>query len=217
MSIATKKGDSGQTSLIGGIRLSKADLRVEAYGNVDELNAALGFARSISRNGEISSWTLDIQKSLFRVGAALATPGQETREKPGGKRGEKKNASAVTEEDVNHLTELVHAIEAKPGILSDWSIPGAWTESAAFEVARTVCRRAERSIVRLIEHGSAGHESAEQERTKNATAVPAQVLPYMNRLSDLLWLFGRLLELESGVDSRLRDEQHKGARWSKAW
>ena len=191
MSIATKKGDGGQTSLVGGIRLSKADLRVEAYGTVDELNAALGFARSISRNGEISSWTLDIQKALFRVGSALATPSKA-----------QKGSPMVTEEDVNHLTNLVHSIEAREGILADWSIPGASTEAAAFEVARTVCRRAERSIVRLVENG---------------TVIPAQVLPYMNRLSDLLWLFGRLLELESGVDSRLRDEQHKGARWSKAW
>lgn len=191
MSIATKKGDGGQTSLVGGIRLSKADLRVEAYGTVDELNAALGFARSISGNDEISSWTLDIQKALFRVGSALATPTEAQKEAP-----------MVTEEDVNHLTNLVHSIEAKEGILSDWSIPGASREAAAFEVARTVCRRAERSIVRLIESG---------------TGIPAQVLAYMNRLSDLLWLFGRLLELESGVDSRLRDEQHKGARWSKAW
>jgi cob(I)alamin adenosyltransferase len=191
VSIATKKGDGGQTSLVGGLRLSKADLRVEAYGTVDELTAALGFARSISNNAEVSSWTLEIQKSLFRVGSVLATPSES-----------QKGAPTVTAEDVNHLTDLVHSIEAKEGILSDWSIPGASTEAAAFEVARTVCRRAERAIVRLIEDG---------------TGIPAQVLSYMNRLSDLLWLFGRLLELESGVDSRLRDEQHKGARWSKAW
>lgn len=191
MSIATKKGDGGQTSLVGGLRLSKANLRVEAYGTVDELNAALGFARSISGNAEVSSWTLEIQKSLFRVGSALATLSEA-----------QKSGPMVTEEDVNQLTNLVHAIEAREGILSDWSIPGASTQAAAFEVARTVCRRAERAIVRLIEDG---------------TEIPAQVLPYMNRLSDLLWLFGRLLELESGVDSGLRDEQHKGARWSKAW
>lgn len=191
MSIATKTGDKGQTSLPGGVRVSKADLRVEAYGTIDELNAALGFARSICSNAEISSWTEDIQKSLFRVGSALATP-SETR----------KPTPMLTEVDVNHLTDLVHSIEAKEGILSDWSLPGAHPEAAAFEIARTVCRRAERSIVRLIEDGA---------------AADSQALPYINRLSDLLWLFGRLLELEFGVDSRLRDEQHKGARWSKAW
>ena len=106
--------------------------------------------------------------------------------------------------DVDSLTDLVHAIEDREGILSDWSLPGAHTEAAAFDVARTVCRRAERCIVRLIEDGDAGR------------APHPQVLPYINRLSDLIWLFGRLLERESGVDSRLRGEQHKGARWSKA-
>ena len=191
MSIATMHGDKGQTSLPGGVRVSKADLRVEAYGTIDELNAALGFARSICPNAEICSWTAEIQKTLFRVGSALAIPSEGT-----------KGATTITAEDVNHLTDLVHSIEAKEGILSDWSLPGAQTEAAAFEIARTVCRRAERSIVRLIEGG---------------TAVHPQVLPYINRLSDVIWLFGRLLELESGIDSRLRDEQHKGARWSKAW
>ena len=194
MSIATKQGDGGQTSLVGGIRVSKADLRVEAYGTIDELNAALGFARSICTNAEVSSWTCDIQKTLFHIGSALATAPES-----------KKGAAPLTAEDVDWLTALVHAIEGKEGILSDWSLPGAQTEAAAFDVARTVCRRAERCIARLMEDGGA-------ER-----APHPQVLPYINRLSDLIWLFGRLLELESGVDSRLRGEQHKGARWSKAW
>ena len=191
MSIATKQGDGGQTSLIGGGRVSKADMRIEAYGTIDELNAVLGFARSVCNNAEISSWTFDIQKTLFRVGSALADP-----------REAEKSVPTVTAEDVDHLTELVHSIEAKEGILSDWSLPGSHTGAASFDVARTVCRRAERCIVRLSEHGPAIH---------------SYVLPYVNRLSDLLWLFGRFLELESGIDSRLRDEQHKGARWSKAW
>jgi cob(I)alamin adenosyltransferase len=191
VSIATKRGDRGQTSLVGGARVSKADLRVEAYGNIDELNAALGFARSICSDAQISSWTAEIQRSLFRVGSALANPGEE-----------RKGESGVTAGDVQQLTDLVHAIEAKKDIVSDWSLPGAHTEAAAFELARTVCRRAERSIVRLMEE---------------PLAVHSQVLPYINRLSDLLWLFGRSLELEAGVDSRLRDEQHKGARWSRAW
>jgi cob(I)alamin adenosyltransferase len=191
VSIATKTGDQGQTSLPGGVRVSKTDLRVEAYGTIDELNAALGFARSICNNAQISSWTEDIQKSLFRVGSALGTLSEAPKSTP-----------MLTEADVNHLTDLVHSIEVKEGILSDWSLPGAHPEAAAFEIARTVCRRAERSIVRLIEDG---------------TTADSQALPYINRLSDLLWLFGRLLELESGIDSRLRDEQHKGARWSKAW
>jgi cob(I)alamin adenosyltransferase len=191
MSIATKGGDGGQTGLVGGVRISKADLRVEAYGTVDELNAALGFARSICTNAEIASSVHEIQKALFRVGSALATPSESA-----------KPAPQLTADDVDRLTDQVHAIEGREGILSDWSLPGAQPESAAFEVARTVCRRAERAIVRLAEAGSAVHP---------------QVIPYVNRLSDLIWLFARQIELEAGVDSRLRDEQHKGARWSRAW
>ena len=79
MSITTKQGDGGKTSLVGGIRVSKADLRVEAYGTIDELNAALGFARSICTNAEVSSWTCDIQKTLFHIGSALATAPEEPR------------------------------------------------------------------------------------------------------------------------------------------
>jgi cob(I)alamin adenosyltransferase len=191
MSIATKGGDGGQTGLVGGERVSKADLRVEAYGTVDELNSSLGFARSICTNREIAAAVLVIQKSLFRVCSALSTP-------PGSPNA----ASILTAEDVEQLTHQVHSIEQIEGILSDWSIPGAHTESAAFEVARTVCRRAERCVVRLIESGAQIHP---------------QALPYINRLSDLIWLFGRLIEHEAGVDSSLRPDQKAGARWSKAW
>jgi len=191
MSIATMRGDGGQTGLAGGIRVSKADLRVDAYGTVDELNSSLGFARSICSNPEICSAIHEIQKTLFRVGSALATPPES-----------KKAPPQLTVEDVDQLTGMVHAIEAKDGILSDWSLPGAHAESAAFEVARTVCRRAERCVVRLIEAGGGVHP---------------QSLPYINRLSDLIWLFARQIELEAGVDSRLRDEQKAGPRWSRAW
>lgn len=191
MSIATKRGDKGQTGLAGGLRVSKADVRVESYGTVDELNSVLGFARSICRQQDIHNWTEEIQKVLFRLGSALATPRESAKKPP---------EILITE--VDRLTDLVHLIEAKEGILSDWSLPGAHTEAAAYEVARTVCRRAERATVRLQETG---------------VAVDANILAYLNRLSDLLWLFARLLELEAGVESRLRDEQHPGARWSRAW
>jgi cob(I)alamin adenosyltransferase len=191
VSIATKTGDGGQTGLAGGIRVSKADLRVEAYGTVDELNSTLGFARSICKNSEICAAVHDIQKTLFRVGSALATPPES-----------KKSAPLLSNEDVDRLTDMVHSIEAKEGILSDWSLPGAHVESAAFEVARTVCRRAERCVVRQIECGA---------------AIDPQALPYINRLSDLIWLFARQIELEHGIDSHLRDETKAGPRWSRAW
>lgn len=191
MSIATKRGDSGQTSLAGGVRVSKSDLRVETYGTVDELNTVLGFARSICQNSQIKEWTEDIQRTLFRLGSNLATP-------PGGK----KQPPKIGRDDVEHLTELVHKIEAREGLVSDWSLPGAHLEAAAYEMARTTCRRAERTVVRFTESGG---------------EVDPHVLAYLNRLSDLIWLFGRLLEVEAGVDSRLRDAEHPGARWSRAW
>lgn len=190
MSIATKHGDSGQTGLAGGTRISKADLRVEAYGSVDELNTALGFARSICTNQQIRDWTEQIQRTLFSVGGALASPA------------ENKNAPVITDEQVEHLTGLVHQIESIDGILSDWSIPGAHPESAAYEVARTTCRRAERNVVRLMESG---------------VAVKPELLAYLNRLSDLIWLFGRLIEKTAGVDARLRTDATEGPRWSRAW
>jgi cob(I)alamin adenosyltransferase len=191
MSIATKRGDGGETGLAGGIRISKADMRVEAYGTVDELNSSLGFARSICTNEEIRGWTEEIQRTLFRVGSALATPPESRKSPP-----------SVTAEDVESLTKLVHQIEATDGILGDWSLPGAHTQSAAYEVARTVCRRAERATVRLAANG---------------VEVKPEVLAYLNRLSDLIWLFGRLIEVNAGVDARLRTDDTAGPKWSRAW
>ena len=191
MSISTTRGDGGQTGLAGGIRVSKADLRVESYGTVDELNTVLGFARSICQNPEIKAWTETIQRTLFRLGSALATPPESKKQPP-----------VISAEDVAMLTELVHKIEAIEGILSDWSLPGAHTESAAYEVARTVCRRAERNAIRFIESGG---------------VVKPEIITYLNRLSDAIWLFGRLIEFNAGVDARLRDETKTGPKWSRAW
>jgi cob(I)alamin adenosyltransferase len=191
MSIATTHGDGGKTGLVGGIRVSKADLRVETYGSVDELNSVLGFARSICHNAQVATWTEQIQRTLFRVGAALATPPENARQ-----------PQPITTEDVAVLTDLVHKVETAEGILADWSLPGAHTESAAYEIARTVCRRAERHVVRFIESGG---------------AVQPEIVAYLNRLSDLIWLFGRLIELDAGIDARLRGENEAGPRWSRAW
>lgn len=190
MSIATKLGDTGQTSLIGGLRVSKADLRVEAYGTVDELNAFLGLARSLCPDESIRTATEQIQRKLFNVGASLATPAQN-----------RKGAAVLNSADVEELTEQVHRIEAIDGILADWSLPGAQVPSSGFEVARTVCRRAERCVIRLAEAGE---------------DVQPEVIAYLNRLSDLVWLFGRVLERNAGDDARLR-EGSGGPRWSRAW
>ena len=112
-SIATKKGDGGQTSLTGGIRVSKSSLRVEAYGTVDEANSAMGFARSICEDADLRERTKLIQRELFKVGSALATP-------PGNRKGEPPLNTAM----IDALTDQVHQLEAIDGMLSDWSIPG---------------------------------------------------------------------------------------------
>ncbi|MDQ3799740.1 MAG: cob(I)yrinic acid a,c-diamide adenosyltransferase [Acidobacteriota bacterium] len=191
-SIATKTGDKGKTALIGGGRVSKADLRVEAYGTIDELGAQMAFARSICGDEGVNELTKSIQRELFMVSGSVANPNFADAPKP-----------YVTPEMIDRLTAEVARIEQMEGILSDWSLPGDVSSAAAFDIARTVCRRAERCVVRLQETGE---------------AVDAQVITYLNRLSDLLWLVGRLLELQAGVDSRLRDdEQHKGNKWSRAW
>jgi cob(I)alamin adenosyltransferase len=185
MSISTKTGDSGETGLIGGTRVSKGDLRVEAYGSIDELGSVLGFARSICGNEKIREATKLIQKELFTVSASLT----------GGE-------SGLDQEMVDSLTRQVNEIESMPGILGDWALPGENTVAAAYDVARTVCRRAERVIVRLHDEGG---------------AVDARAMAYVNRLSDLLWLFSRLVEKEAGVDSRLRNGEKGGPNWSRAW
>jgi len=192
MSIATKHGDKGETGLIGGARVSKADVRVEAYGTVDELGAAMGFARSICEDAEVRELTKSIQRELFTVAGAIASPAG----------GAESVTTYVTPEMVEALTAHVTRVEATEGILSDWSLPGDHAAAAAYDVARTICRRAERAVVRLAETGA---------------ELNPHVVPYLNRLSDLLWLMGRLLELRAGLDTRLRDGEHEGPRWSRAW
>ncbi len=191
-SIATTRGDSGQTGLAGGIRVSKASLRVDTYGNVDELISTLGFARSICDDLEIVEFAQSVQRELFKVGSALATPPESP-----------KPQVPIDQAMVDRLTAGVHRIEAIEGMLSDWSVAGAHTAAAAFDVARTVCRRAERGVVRLAEAGE---------------PVQPTILSYLNRLSDLLWLFGRKLEKDAGVSGSLRAGTGKaGNRWSRAW
>jgi cob(I)alamin adenosyltransferase len=191
MSIATKRGDNGTTGLPGGVRVSKADRRVDCYGTVDELISHLGFARSIAPDSEIKALVKQLQRELFKVGSAIGTAPES-----------RKPAPEITAAMVDALDAHVHRIEALPGILGDWSIPGEIPESAAIDVARTVCRRAERIAVALFE--------------EKLLANPF-ILAYLNRLSDLLWLLGRQLELQAGVDSTLRSAEQPGPRWSRAW
>ena len=191
-SISTMRGDAGETSLAGGVRVSKGSLRVETYGTVDELNSSLGFARSICEDDDIAAFTRNVQQDLFTIGSSLATPAESP-----------KPQVAVEPSLVDRLTNEVHRLEAIEGMLADWSIPGEHRAAAAYDLARTICRRAERSLVRLQESGA---------------AVQPAILAYLNRLSDLLWLFGRKLERDAGVSASLRETTGKaGNRFSRAW
>ena len=165
MSIATQRGDGGETSLAGGKRVSKSDLGVECYGTIDELISHLGMARAVCSNVDIAEFTKLIQRELFKVGSAIATPAEGQKPQP-----------TVEDAMVDRLTDEVYRIESIEGLLADWSLPGEDVASAAFDVARTVCRRAERLTVRLRHEG---------------VTIQPNVLRYLNRLSDLLWLLAR--------------------------
>jgi cob(I)alamin adenosyltransferase len=125
------------------------------------------------------------------VGSAIATPPES-----------KKTPPEITAAMVDALEAEVHRIEAEPGVLADWSLPGSSPDAAALDVARTVCRRAERLATGLMVTGVIQNPF---------------ILAYLNRLSDLLWLFGRLVEARRKIDSSLRTEDHQGPRWSRAW
>jgi cob(I)alamin adenosyltransferase len=188
MSIATQTGDAGSTSLIGGKRVSKGDARVDAYGTVDELIAQIGLARALAGHDEAASIARELQRDLFAVAEALASLD-----------GPLKGIDAAR---IGDVTGHVHRLEEQDGILIDWAIAGDDVGGAAFEVARTVCRRAERLVVRLADSGE---------------RVDPSVIVYLNRLSDLLWLLGRLIERDHGVDAVLRRPGSGGRPWSKAW
>jgi cob(I)alamin adenosyltransferase len=191
-SISTMRGDTGETGLAGGLRVSKGSLRVDAYGTIDELISVLGIARSACEEADIRALTKDIQTDLFKVGSSLATPNESP-----------KPQVVVESSLVHRLTAEVHRLEAVEGILTDWSIPGEHRTASEYDMARTVCRRAERAIVRLQESGA---------------AIQPTILAYVNRLSDLLWLFARKLEHDAGANGSLRDVTGKaGNRFSRAW
>lgn len=191
MSIATRRGDRGQTGLPGGIRVSKTHPRVECYGAIDELISHLGLARALANDAEVNAWTRGIQRELFKVGSALGTPPESS-----------KPAPEITAEMVAALDREVERIEAVPGLLNDWSVPGEVVGAAAFDVARAVCRKVERLAVAMQEAGEIANP---------------HILEYLNRLSDVMWLIGRMLELQVGADAALRPKDQPGARWSRAW
>ena len=173
MSIATKTGDQGTTGLMYNRRVPKSHPRVEAYGCVDELNAALGVARAAAREDFTRDNLVAIQKDLVILMGELATAVEDL------PRYEKDGFSLVKPEMTARLDNLVHQIEAQKIAYQGWATPGANAHAAALDIARTVCRRAERRVCHLQETGQLHN---------------AEIIIYLNRLADLLWLFARLAE-----------------------
>lgn len=177
MSIATKTGDSGETSLMYGRRVPKTDARVDAYGSVDEFNAALGLARATASNPRLKEQIRAVQQDLVVVMGELATGAEDSERYL--KDGFQQTSAAMTD----RITGLVDDLEAKLGKFKHWSVPGETMESATLDLARTVCRRAERRVASLM--------------TANPKLNP-EILRYLNRLSDLCWLFARDAEQPDG-------------------
>lgn len=173
MSIVTKTGDQGTTALMYGRRVPKFHPRVEAYGAVDELNAALGLARATVPEQPIKDHLMAIQKDLVIVMGELATAQEDLA------RYAKEGFSVVGPELTARLDKVVKEVEAQQDPVHTWATPGASLAAAALDVARTVCRRAERRVCALQEAGQLAN---------------AEVIVYLNRLSDLLWLFARRAE-----------------------
>ncbi len=177
MKIYTRRGDTGQTDLFGGDRVGKDALRVAAYGDVDELNAVLGLAVASGADPALEEAFQSIQSALFDLGASLATPDAKHRKKAG--------VEGVSTTEVEVLEALIDRLEASLGELTTFILPGGCPSAAAFHVARTVCRRAERATVRL---GAVEDESVEEVSIR-----------YLNRLSDLLFVMARHENARQGV------------------
>ena len=178
MSIATKTGDAGQTALMYGRRVPKTERRVEAYGTVDELNAALGLVRATTKTDLIQGTIFSVQKELVVLMGELAVA-DEDRE-----RYQRDGYEIVTATMVDRLTAVVDNLEQNHHInYKHWATPGNTLDAAALDVARTTCRRAERRVVSLAD---------------SAEYVNPETIRYLNRLSDVLWLFARYTEGESG-------------------
>ena len=180
MKIYTNTGDSGETGLFGGTRVSKADPRVAAYGDVDELNACLGFARAAlaaADDGELAGMLERIQRDLFALGARLADPGHKIADRV--------TKAAVTPDDITRLEGWIDALESALPPLRRFILAGGSPPGAALHLARTICRRAERGMVALL--------GADKD------AFESDLLIYVNRLSDLLFVMARRANLRAGT------------------
>jgi len=176
MKIYTRTGDKGDTGLFGGGRVPKSHPRVEAYGDVDELNAILGMARSVEMMPRIDEVLVPVQRDLFSLGALLATPHPE-------KVQQQLEKARIDDARIAELERAIDEGEAELQPLEAFILPGGTPKASALHVARTVCRRAERRVIAL------GSE----------VDVPPIVVRYLNRLSDLLFVLSRVANHRAGA------------------
>lgn len=180
MKIYTKTGDKGQTALIGGRRVSKADIRIDAYGTVDELNAWIGLVRDQPVNNRRKDLLKEIQDRLFTIGTELATDPEKA---------PKRAMPAISPTDVYLLEEAMDAMDTELPELRSFILPGGHQAVSFCHLARTVCRRAERLVIALNDtSGQAG------------IGVDELVMQYINRLSDYLFVLGRKMAQELNTE-----------------
>jgi cob(I)alamin adenosyltransferase len=171
--IYTRRGDDGSTGLFGGPRVRKDDLRVSAYGDVDELNSALGVAREELPEGDLRALVDALQSELFTLGAQLATPDATAAPK---------EVPRITPQQIERLEREIGRLTEELPPMKNFILPGGSRAGAALHFCRTICRRAERKVVELAE----------------SSPVPVEALAYVNRLSDLLFMMARAANLRAG-------------------
>ncbi len=176
MKIYTRTGDTGETGLFGGGRVAKDHPRVEAYGDVDELNAAIGMARAVEVLPRIDEVLVPVQRDLFSIGALLATPDPH-------KMQQHLEKARIDGGRIAELERAIDAGERELDPLRAFVVPGGTPKAAALHVARTVCRRAERRVVHI----------------QGDAAIPELVITYLNRLSDLLFVLSRVANRRAGA------------------
>jgi len=176
LKIYTKTGDRGDTGLFGGGRVAKDHPRVEAYGDVDELNAVLGMARAVEMMPRVDEVLVPVQRDLFAIGALLATPDAE-------KMRQQLEKARIDEARIAQLEQAIDDGERELEPLKSFILPGGTPKAAALHVARTVCRRAERKVVHL------SHD----------VEIPSLAVVYLNRLSDLLFVLARVANRRAGA------------------
>ena len=188
--IYTRTGDTGNTGLFGGKRVAKDDLRVEAYGAVDELNASLGVVLAFGSNAKgfdaIATVLTRVQHDLFQLGADLATPFDDLAGP-----GVKSRIKRVGPERVIYLEERIDLFESELEPLKQFVLPGGMAPAALLHVSRTICRRAERRCVTLANSAS--------ETSDTADVINPEVIRYLNRLSDLLFVLARATNSRADV------------------